>query len=393
MRGSTRKRGKKWYYYFTTSEGKKIERVGGDTQAEAEAALVEALADYHKRGEVIMDSNMLLSEYFPRWLKEYAKSEELRESTVALYQNRYNTHILPALGGKRLSRLTPDVLQQYVNTQKAHGNLNTGGELSREMLVGITTLLSNALKSAVYPYRLLRENPMQYIRMPRYRSGEQPAENQKLVAQEDFDTLVEYYRGRKRYVEIPILIQFYTGMRPGEVCALTWDCVDLDGCAITIKHTLHCKKDQRRLGPPKTDSSYRTVKISPSLVNVLKDHRRRQVEDKLFYGADYTSYDHAYICTNPAGVVYNPRALTNSLARTCKKLGLPHVHAHMLRHTHATMLWEAGADQNDIKNRLGHKTLAMTADRYAHDTPEMQRRTVEIFDNTLATRKTGSSGK
>lgn len=389
MRGSTRKRGKKWYYYFTTSEGKKIERVGGDTQAEAEASLTEALADYHKRGEVIMDSNMPLSKYLSKWLDDSAKTDDLREGTIQQYRRLFTSHIFPQLGNTRLNKLTPALLQSFINEQKASGNAKTGGPISKNTLLSITSLLSSALNDAVYPYQLLRESPMQYIRFPRYR--EEPAAESKIVSPEDFEKLIEHFRKKKRYMEIPLLIQYYTGCRPGEACALTWDCIDAK--TITIKSTLRAVVGGVEVGPPKTSTSYRTIQVSPVLLKILDGHRHRQMQDKLFYGADYITYDQSFICTRPNGKVFTPNDVTMSLSKACKTLEMPHIHAHMLRHTHATMLWEAGADQNDIKNRLGHKTLAMTADRYAHDTPEMQRRTVEIFDNTLATQKTSDGGK
>lgn len=134
-------------------------------------------------------------------------------------------------------------------------------------------VLSKGLRMAVYPYQFIKENPMQYVQLPKIKEKQKDKKDLKIITIEEFNKIIERFpEGSSFY--IPCQIAFHTGMRAGEVCALTWDCVDLKNKTIRVEKTLIGKgKGIWELASPKTESSYRTIAIGDTLVNILKNIR------------------------------------------------------------------------------------------------------------------------
>ena len=229
MQGGVRKRGKRWYYYFDAGtingKRKKIERVGGDTKAEALKALREALNEFERAGTVIDESNISVADYFDYWYENYVLLN-CKYNTQQYYRGIIENHIKPSLGIYKLKSLNPATLQKFINSKYING-------YSKNSLGGFMNVLSNSLKMAVYPYQFIKENPMQYVTLPKIEETTSDENNLKIISLEEFSKIIERFpEGSSFY--IPCQIAFHTGMRAGEVCALTWDCVDLKNKAKTL---------------------------------------------------------------------------------------------------------------------------------------------------------------
>ncbi|GMQ60592.1 hypothetical protein AN1V17_49920 [Vallitalea sediminicola] len=232
----------------------------------------------------------------------------------------------------------------------------------------------------MYPYQFIKANPMQYVKVPRIQNNERVKDDLKVITMNDFNTIIKRFSYGSTF-HVPIQIGFNTGMRAGEVCALTWDCVDLRNNSIKIEKTLVGKgKGIWELGTPKTKASYRTITIGTTLNNILKKHRKWQLENKLRYGKYYT--DSNYVCTKENGQLITTDSIKYLSRVVNYEIGI-NFNFHSLRHTHATMLLEAGANIKDIQDRLGHAKLSTTMDTYSHVTKKMKKETVEIFENTI----------
>lgn len=171
-------------------------------------------------------------------------------------------------------------------------------------------------------------------------------------------------------------------MRGGEIAALTWDNVDLENGFIDVKYTLvetGTKANKEFiLGTPKTKSSYRSISIGTTLIDILKVHKEWQDYNKEKYGIGYKHSK--FICTKENG----EHITTNTykyLSRIVNYELQIKFSMHSLRHTHATLLLENGANFKDIQKRLGHSKLATTMDTYSHVTNKMKNQTVNIFEN------------
>lgn len=396
MKGGVRKRGNNWYYYFdlgkVNGKRKKIERKGGRTKKEAEAALRKALEEYENAGLFFEPSEISVADYMDYWLKNYVEMN-CKYNTIDGYSRIIKNHIKPALGAYKLKSITPAVLQQFVNEKATKG-------FTKHYLVNIISVLSGSFKAAVFPYKFIKENPMQYVKLPKNENTKAETDR-KIISQDEFKRIIERFpQGSTFY--IPLQIAYHTGCRVGEVTALTWDDIDLENKVIDINKILIKKeKKQWYFGTTKTVSSVRKIPIGDTLVQILKKHKKWQMENRLKYGKLYIQYyvdknnrvyfvdgtketkttddKVQFVCTKEDGGL-----VTSETIRYCSRvinyeLMIP-FSFHALRHTHATLLIENGANMKDVQKRLGHSRLSTTMDTYTHVTEKMSKNTVDIFE-------------
>lgn len=370
------KRADKWYYYFNTSKVdgkyKKICRVGGKTKVEAEKALRKAITEYENTGNTNNDTNMSVSDYFEYWYQNYVMIN-CKFNTQHAYRVIIDKHIKPVLGDYKLKSISPETLQDFLNKKYLNG-------FSKASISNFYGVLSGALKAAVYPYKYIKENPMQYIKLPKIDKPNDAEEDLKIISMDDFNKIVERFPFGSSFY-IPLQIAFHTGLRAAEVCGLTWDCIDMDNKTLKVDKILIGKgKGVFEFGTPKTLSSNRTISIGDTLISILKKNKLYQGENKLRYGEYYKNSN--FVCTKENG----ENITTDSLKYLSRVVNYElniNYHFHSLRHTHATMLLEAGANFKDIQKRLGHAKLATTMDTYSHVTQKMKDETVDIFESLV----------
>ncbi len=396
MTGGTRKRGDNWYYYFdlgkVDGKRKKIERKGGKTKKEAEAALRKALQEYENAGLLFEPTEISVSDYMDYWMKNYVEMN-CKYNTIDGYKRIIANHIKPVLGSYKLKSITPAILQQFVNEKSTKG-------FTKHYMVNIVSVLSGSFKAAVFPYKFIKENPMQYVKLPKNENMKAETDR-RVISQDEFKRIIERFpQGNSFY--IPLQIAYHTGTRVGECCALTWNDIDLEKKVIEINRLLLKKeKKQWYFGTTKTTSSVRKIPIGDTLVDILKKHKKWQMENRLKCGKFYNFYyvdknDRIYsvdgtkdykttddqvhfVCTNESGGL-----VTTESIRYCSRVInyelMIQFNFHALRHTHATLLIENGANMKDVQERLGHSRLATTMDTYTHATDKMSKNTVDIFE-------------
>lgn len=401
MAGHVRKRGNKWYYSFEASsvdgKRKRIERVGGRTKKEAEAALRKALQEYENAGLHFEPSEISVADYMDYWFKNYVQVN-CKYNTQCGYEAIIKNHIKPVLGVYKLKSLTPAMLQEFVNNKYLSG-------LSKHHLTNIISVLSGSLKYAVHPCNFIKDNPMQYVKYPKYEHSKTEI-NHKVITTEEFNHIIERFPMGTTF-HIPIMIGYYTGCRIGEVMALTWDDIDLDKGIIDINKIIYKRKPNWYFGSTKTESSVRKIKIGKTLIDTLKQHRKLQMENRLKYGQHYIQQYEVeerdgdetlrriysfplsvnpgvmkpiqMVCTKENGEIATPDTFKYASRVINYSLGIP-FNFHSLRHTHATILIENGANIKDVQTRLGHANIETTLDTYTHATEKMAEQSVEIFE-------------
>lgn len=378
MKGGTRKRGKKWYYYFDVStvdgKRKKIERVGGNTKKEAEAALRNAINEYERKGSYSKETNISFSDYLDYWFKEYVEVN-CKYNTISRYETAIRVHIKPSLGIYKLKNITPYILQEFFNNKFKDG-------YSKKTLNVFYGILSSSLKMAVYPYEFINDDPIRYIKMPKYNNLtlKNVEEKLKIISLEEFDAICDRFPQGTPYY-IPFMIGFYTGMRIGEVTALSWDDIDLENKTISVTKNLVMKDNgEFDIETPKTKSSIRTISIGDTLVKTLKKHKTWQIENRFKYYNFYNVSD--FVCTKEDGSIVTKYTISYAVKVINKELHIP-FSFHSLRHTHATILLENSANIKDIQVRLGHSNIKTTMDTYSHVTEKMSLDSVNIFERAV----------
>lgn len=379
MQGSVRKKGNRWYYSFELAKEngkrKKIERAGGATKKEALKALRDAISQYDNTGTILTESNMSISDYLDYWLNEYVKIN-CKYNTYVGYKRLINNHIKPEIGIYKIKNITSARLQELINLKYRNG-------FSKNYLSNLYGVLSGSFKAATYPYKLIKENPMTYVSLPKYNKKLiNNVDDLKIITLNQFNTILERFPYGSN-MHIPLQIGFHTGMRVAEVISLTWDCIDLEEKTIKVEKILYRNEfKQWVFGPPKTKASYRTIYIGDTLVSLLKKYRLDQKANKLRYGEYYKKYDYDYVCLKDNGELLTTDSIKYLSRVVNYELNIP-FKFHSLRHTHATMLLESGANIKDIQRRLGHSKLSTTMDTYSHVTKSMSFDSVNIFENAL----------
>ncbi|MHC6496890.1 tyrosine-type recombinase/integrase [Enterococcus faecium] len=348
---------------------KKVEKVGGDTRPEAEAALRKVLSDIDETGQYFLGTDTRVKQYLDFWMEEYVKLN-LKYNTYENYRFTIKNHINGYLGKKKLTDLSPALLQNFINAEFKKG-------YSKKTMTITHSVLKNVLNMAVYPWGLIKQNPMLYVKIPKYEARPTTKKDLKIISLEDFDHMLEITpEGHPFY--IPLNIGFYTGMRVGEVCGLTWDDVDFSNGTITVEKQMVKNDGAWVYGTPKTSSSNRTIFIGQTLLAILKKHKKQQLENRMKYGKLYI--DSNAVCTKEDGELVTPSVVKWNTRRISNALSLS-FNFHSLRHTHATLLLENGAKMKEISERLGHSRISITMDTYSHVTDKMRNETVDIMEN------------
>jgi integrase len=173
--------------------------------------------------------------------------------------------------------------------------------------------------------------------------------------------LVQRLRGQPLYAKV--ILAMFTGLRRAELLALRWSHVDLDAKSIVVREAIEETRAGLRLKPPKSKAGKREIALPDIVVETLRDHRRRQLEQRLQLGLG--KLPDALLFSRLDGSPESPWVLSKQWARAATALGLA-VTFHALRHTHVSMLIDAGIDVVKISKRLGHANVSTTLDVYAH---------------------------
>jgi integrase len=346
-------------YTIYTSSGTKRKSVYGRTKAEVAAKLRKILAD--RDGGVYFDAeNLTLGEYLERWLEGSVKGS-VWHTTYRDYAGHVRNHIAPELGRLKLAKLTSAHVQALYRKK-----LDSG--LSPRTVNYIHATLHKALEQAV-KWRLVPYNVSDAAVKPRQERRETLA-----LTLEQVLTFLRVAREAQDRFEALYVVAVFTGMRPGELLALRWSDLVLDGPKPEARVRRSLSKDDsgRHIFKRTKTEKGRSVSLMPQVVEALSTHRRRQAEERLRYSGLWQDQDLVFPNTTGA-----PMDWDNLTARNYRPLreaaGLPkNTRFYDLRHTFATLMLEQGENPKVVQEILGHSQITHTMDTYSHVTPNMQ---------------------
>lgn len=341
--------------------------VYGRTRQEAAEKLARIMADA-QQGLLADPARETLAEYLQRWL-DTVQRPRVRPNTLAQYEALIRRHIAPALGRLRVDRVSPAHLQQFYAEKLQAG-------LSPSTVRTMHAILHKALGQAV-KWGMLSRNPADHVDRPRVPRQEfkvlTPAQVQAFLAAARSDRLFALF-----------VVAVTTGMRLGELLGLTWEDVNLNSGELHVRRQLvWVRNTQPTLAEPKTDSGRRTIVLPPVAVAALREHRRRQLQERLLAGPAWQDRWNL-VFTTPLGTPINPANLRNrTFYPLLEKAGLPRVRFHDLRHTVASLLLAAGTNVKAVQEQLGHSTARMTLDVYAHTLPGMRQQVAATLERLV----------
>jgi integrase len=369
--GSIRKRSNRlWegrYSYKDELTGKRVDKsVYAPTKPEARRKLKE-LIDKIENGveneENVESSSLKLSDWLDTWMKEYKKNN-IRPTTYSAYNQCVELHIKPAIGNVELQKLRPDHVQKLLNDLAKSGKKgkNEKEPLSPATVIKVKNVLSGALEQAIRN-QLIPYNPARAAVSPKLEQKEI-----RILSVDDQKHFSAAVRGHR--LEALYLLALATGMRRGEILALSWDSVDFNSNNIFVKGSISRIKDpdtgvtELRFSEPKTKSGKRHVPILPNMIPVLKAHKARQGEEKAKAGSAWNQKNLVF-CSN-VGTAIEPRRVCTTMDKIIDTAELDRVTFHALRHTFATRMLEANVPAKIVQEILGHSDVTLTLNTYSH---------------------------
>lgn len=367
-------KGSTWTYQFEVPKaggGRRFITKGGHTtKREAEAALAAALADHGQGGLAKVEpSKMALSTYLgDEWLPTL---HGLKPSTRKGYSDLVDAYIVPGLGDVRLCDLTAGQVAKFYDRLRTSGRRRPTKDgakgLSESSVHHVHVALSAAMRHAVEA-GYLRVSPV--VQLPK-------ASRPKVSAQQRPEMTVWTLDQARAFLAVASTdrlgslfeLALQTGMRRGELVALRWADVDLEGALVAVRRNTVTVGYEATDGTPKGNRA-RTIDIDEHTVAMLKAHRRRQLEERMAWGEAWT--DTGLVFTREDGTPLHPQTALHHLRRLSAKAGVPKIRLHDLRHTHATLGLAAGVPAKVMQERLGHSSIEITMDLYSHVVPGMQ---------------------
>jgi integrase len=363
MRGSVVKRGDGYSVVVEldrdpiTAKRRQKWHSGYRTKREAERALTELLAAVDK-GTYVPKSRQTLRDFIEEWLAAIAST--VRPSTHYSYSRNLRLHVVPRIGSAPLVAVDAGTLNTLYAVLLANGRKDyAGGGLSPRTVRYIHTIIHRALKDAVRWGRLAR-NPADAADPPKAADAGRP--DSITWSADQLRTFLEGTRASRHWTAYLLLAT--SGMRRGEVLGLRWRDLDIDAGRASMRQTVIAVKHTAMLGTPKTAKGRRTVTLDRGTVAALREHRKRQAAERLLMGAGWRADDLVFCHVD--GTMLHPERFTRGFSKAVRRLGLPTIRLHDLRHGWATLALQAGVHPKVVQERLGHANIGITLDTYSH---------------------------
>ena len=331
-----------------------VRELYGKTRGEVQRRL-EELKRQVQQGTVVQRHKLTVADLLEQWLDDCV-TRGLRPKTLASYRQVVRSYLAPALGRHKPAELRPDHVRRICADLIRRG-------ISATTTRSFRTVLHAALRLAVR-MELLGRNVADAVQPPQRSRPELHPPGPAEVAK-----LLDAARARgDRWLALWTLAA-YSGCRPGEMLALHWEDVNWEAGAVAIRRNLtKVNGAPPVIAEPKTPRGRRTVALPPEAMEALREHRQRQLEERLALGPDYA--DQGLVFATAAGRPHDPRNVLTAFKRALAAAGLPRsVRLYDLRHAHATLLFAAREHPKVVSERLGHSSISLTLDTYTHAVP------------------------
>lgn len=369
-----------------TYQGRYVNRFGdrksvyGSSVKEVKNKLAQAELNEQKMSNIV-DEKIVLDDWFEKWMRVY-KEPVVRLSTKTMYDSMYKRLISPAFGKKRLVNITKLMVTDLLNNMAKNG-------YQYETLNKVKILLIDMLDRAMEDQFLVR-NPAKGVRLPKNK----PQKESKALSKEDQTDFFECAAGT--FYNNMFVVAVNTGLRPGELYALTENDIDLENNVIHVNHTLLYQKldgdtcKTFHMGPPKTETSVRTVPINIYCRRALE----KQIIQRKIVMAKTCRKNLEFpdlLFTTKYGTPLNAELYGAAIDRIVQEVNLTRdsldlmesFSGHCFRHTFATRCFEAGIAPKTVQAYLGHASLQMTMDLYTDVMEHKKVDDMQLLEKTI----------
>ncbi len=338
----------------------KYKSVYGNSYTEARDKLLSAIAE--NTVPLKQTRERTFSEILQLWLC----NNRLRQkgATEHKYRTMIDRHIAPEIGSLKLSRISAVTVNAFLERKLKSGRLDNPGGLSPSYVRTMASIIQSALKFAVNEGYC---QPLKSVVCKPVISKK----DLRILTKDEVEQLETFLYGCLDLVGLGVIISLYAGLRIGEICALSWEDIDLSSEVIHIRHTIarvpctDLQKDAKTsliVDTPKTKESLRDIPISYLLKEKLT--------------AAKSSKSTGFILSD-SQFFLSPRTYEYRFHRLLNACGIEQINYHALRHTFATRCIEAGVDVKSLSEMLGHANVGITLNTYVHSSMDMKRQQLE----------------
>ena len=372
------------YIAGVDENGKKFRKnVLAKSKLECVEKLNAAQAQYAKEQEIIANCGYLkeadptLNSWYKIWVENFLNGA-IKEYTLFSYCTTIERYILPRIGDLKLSEIDGVVCQKMCNDLLTNGRTrdvkNKGPGLSSVKVQDVKRLLGNYLQKAV-DEGIIEKNPTKKVKIPNDKKIEM-----QTMKREEIGVFLEEAKRSGLYEFY--LLELSTGLRLGEITALTWDDFNYKYKTITVNKNAPRVYFDNETTTPKTENSVRTLQLTDDCATLLECMKLRKPDDSNIMFPDPKT-----------GGMRNGSAVTVQLHRIQRRAGLPRIRFHDLRHTFATLMLEQGVDIKTVSYMLGHSDVRFTMNRYMHVTETLQKNAAAAMSDIIQTHGCKSARK
>lgn len=336
-----------------------------------------AIAAYHTyknhcKGKKELNENMRFSELCDHYFSVYAPNK-LKPITAYTYEKQVQNRFMDYFGNKKIGEITTSMLSDFFcNMTKENGDPVDASTAKK-----CFTIMQSIIHYAV-TQNFITDNPCKEVILPQKDSCVSRRKN--FLTEEELPRFLSLFDGYSDFNAM-IKVLLYTGMRSGELLGLRWCDIDFKKKQIHINHTLSDVGGHHFLTTPKTKGSKRTIAMSDTICDLLKQHRIHQLELQ----CSLVSFAHPeMVFTSGLGNYKDRSCLNTSFRRYLKNTEFDYLTLHGLRHSNATLLLNAGADIKVVSEHLGHSDISTTGNIYADILNTTRRKTAELIELKLA---------
>lgn len=327
------------------------------------------------------DPNITFEKFAEKWFSEYAVSH-LKTKTVHEYKG-LSVRVYAAIGHIRMDKLKPRHFRELFSQLAACVSPVTGKPLSPRTVWNYYSFCSSVMGYAVRN-ELIDRNPCNVA------APKKPTSHIQYLDDVQARTLLDQLEKEPLEDQVMFTLALLTGYRRGELLGLEWQDIDFESGVITVRRTSQYLNDRGiYTDTPKTSSSARSTKISPSMVELLRRYKLEQATARMERGDLWVSewIEHPRLFTNLDGTPMQPNTTGKRLKAILERAGLPPVSLHSLRHTNATLLIAGGVDVRTVAARLGHSQTSTTLNIYVESIRSAEAAAAQVLDDILTRKK------
>lgn len=369
----------KYYYAKYSYHGKKGQQ-SFHTLVEAKNWRQEQLyLCRHPELRTATSPDMTVDAWFNRWLKDVVGNRA--PNTLRNYRERYEHNVQPFIGSMLLRDVKPMDCQMILNAMES----DYAGSTIRQTYMTMGTFFKSAKDNG-----FIDRHPMDGVR---YTKPVRAVDDIHFLTVDEQKRFLEAAKGSHNYAQYALILE--TGLRTGEMIGLTWDAIDWEKHTLTVNKTLEYRHKQGvwRAGPPKTESSYRTIPLTDTAYDILReiyDIREYRKESKdlstvLTFMDRKTGQKRKLVMRDlvfinwRTGMPAKNSSYDTHLYKLCDDAGIERFCMHALRHTYATRAIESGMQPKVLQKLLGHASITTTMNRYVHVTDDSMKKAVAQF--------------